>query len=93
MGKQKLVKGIIFGGAVIGGLVSLGGDRDTRRYVRSKCQVTKQRAQFYIKNPSDLVRELNQFYQKGSEQLSTGLSQALEILNQLQEMTRKIDKK
>lgn len=74
MGKQKLVKGIIFG-AVIGGLVSLG-DRDTRRYVRSKCQVTKQRAQFYIKNPSDLVRELNQFYQKGSEQLSTGLSQA-----------------
>ncbi|WP_208591642.1 hypothetical protein [Gracilibacillus suaedae] len=91
MGKERLIKGILTG-AVVGGLITLS-DRETRSYVTRKLQVCGNKAAYYAKNPANAIHQLNLNYAKCSEQLATGLTSALNMLHQLQELTEKVDKR
>ncbi|MFC4401528.1 YtxH domain-containing protein [Gracilibacillus xinjiangensis] len=85
MGKKLLLKGIITGAAV-GGLLTLF-DRDTRNFVNRKCLQSKENISYFVKNPADFVHQINSTYQKCSSQLTNGLSQAMDIMQQLEEIT------
>jgi gas vesicle protein len=85
MGKQLLLKGLITG-VVVGGLLTLL-NRDTRQYVNGKCLQSKENIRYYMKHPADFVHQINSTYQKCSSQLTNGLTQAVEILQQLEEIT------
>ncbi|WP_163580979.1 YtxH domain-containing protein [Gracilibacillus saliphilus] len=91
MGKERLLKGIL-AGAIVGGLITLS-DRETRSYVTRKLQVCGNKTSYYAKNPADAIHQLNSNYARWSEQLATGLTSALNMLHQLQELTEKIDKR
>ncbi|QGH33389.1 hypothetical protein GI584_04765 [Gracilibacillus salitolerans] len=91
MGKNKLIKGILTG-AIVGGLITLS-DRDTRSYVTRKLQVCGNKTAYYAKNPADAIHQLNLNYAKCSEQIASGLTSALHMLHQLQEVTEKIEKR
>ncbi|KAB8129353.1 hypothetical protein F9U64_15195 [Gracilibacillus oryzae] len=85
MGKELLVKGMITG-AVVGGLLTLF-DRDTRKYVGTKCIQSKDSIRYYAQHPADFVHQVNSTYQKCSHLLMKGLNQAENALQQLEETT------
>ncbi|WP_163539529.1 YtxH domain-containing protein [Gracilibacillus sp. YIM 98692] len=87
MGKQTLVKGMVVG-AIVGGALTLF-DRNTRRFVTNQLNQSRQEAVYYIKHPAEAVHQLNEGYGKVSNQFSDRLSQALEFLNQVQEISNK----
>ncbi|WP_058306067.1 hypothetical protein [Gracilibacillus massiliensis] len=89
MGKETLIKGIA-AGALVGGLLTLF-DRDTRIFVAENLKNCGDKSAYYAKNPADAIHQLNEGYAKCSQQLSSGLTTALDMLNQLQEITKKID--
>ncbi|SFM45933.1 hypothetical protein SAMN04487943_11956 [Gracilibacillus orientalis] len=91
MGKERLIKGILTG-AIVGGLITLS-NRDTRSYVTSRLEICGNRAAYYAKHPADTIHLLNVNYTKCSEQLALGLTSALNMLHQLQELTEKVDKR
>ncbi|SER57701.1 hypothetical protein SAMN04487944_106113 [Gracilibacillus ureilyticus] len=90
MGKQLLIKGMI-AGAVVGGLLTLF-DRDTRSFVNKKCLQSKDNLKYYAKHPADFVHQINENYQKCSKQLTSGLSTAMDMLQQLEDVTRNKEK-
>lgn len=89
MGKETLLKGILTG-AIVGGLITLC-DKETRSYVTNQLQKCGSKANYYAKHPSEAMQKLNQSYTKCSEQLSSGLTTALEMLNQLENTTSKLE--
>ncbi|GAE94409.1 hypothetical protein JCM21714_3564 [Gracilibacillus boraciitolerans JCM 21714] len=91
MGKELLVKGVVTG-AVVGGLITLF-DKDTRSFVSKNLQTCGSKSVYYVKHPADAIHQLNQGYAKCSKQLSSGLTFALDMLNQLQEVTQKVEKR
>ncbi|GAA0288937.1 gas vesicle protein [Gracilibacillus halotolerans] len=90
MGKKKLIKGIAVG-AVIGGLITITADKETRQYVQGKLKDGCSLTAFYAKNPAYAVNRLNEGYQKRSKQVSQGITSALELLNELEDMTSKLE--
>lgn len=90
MGKKKLMQGMAVG-AVVGGLIMIAADKETRQYVQQKLKDGCSTTAFYAKNPAYAVNRLNEGYQKRSKQVSQGISSALELLNELEVMTSKLE--
>lgn len=82
MGKRTLIKGIIIG-AVIGGLTTLRKE-EVRAYTKHKLQETKDTTVFYLKTPSEAVRNLRKSINMLSSDLTDHADQAINALEQLE---------
>ncbi|WP_188455192.1 YtxH domain-containing protein [Virgibacillus oceani] len=91
MGKYKLCIGIL-GGAVIGGLTALC-DRETRTYTKYKMRSGKHQAGYYLKHPSEAVRNAQRACNQFNESFNSGASNAINALEQVEETLNKISKK
>ncbi|WP_053217209.1 hypothetical protein [Virgibacillus senegalensis] len=90
MSDSKLTKGIIIGAAV-GGLLSLY-DRPTRTQLVRNLKKTGSSAGYYLRNPSDAVRNIRECYEKAAGALSSGAESALEIMDQVQSTLENVSK-
>ncbi|HEX6593017.1 MAG TPA: YtxH domain-containing protein [Bacillota bacterium] len=83
MGKRKLFTGIIVG-AVVGGLTSLV-DREVREYTKNKCSAIKATSGYYIKHPSEAIRNARVTFDQFNQTVSTGVENTINALEQVEE--------
>jgi gas vesicle protein len=94
MGKRNLLIGVITG-AVVGGAVSLF-NRETRDYVKTKCDEAKTSSSYYVKNPSEAIQKAKVKVDSFNRTFSSGADNALNALEQvgdtLEQFTKPSDK-
>lgn len=91
MGKRNLFIGL-FSGAVVGGLISLFSS-DARYYTKGKMKGMKQQSNYYVKHPSDAVRNVRDTFNKFNREFSSGAESAISALEQVEETLDKFTKK
>lgn len=91
MSKRKLCLGIITGAAA-GGLVTLF-DKDTRHYAKSKLTTVKSGTTYIVKNPSETVHTIRVVLNKFSDNLSSGSSNLMNALEQVEDTLEKVSNK
>jgi len=91
MGRQKLIIGVV-AGAVIGGVVSLF-DKDTRVFVKTKCNQAKDGSSYYIKHPSEAVHNARNMLDTFNQTFSSGSANAINALEQVEETLDKFTNK
>lgn len=91
MGKQKLCLGVI-AGAIAGGLVALY-DRETRFYTKGKLQHVKTTTNYYLKHPSEAIRNAKDTCNQFNESFAHNADNAINALEQVEDTIGKISKK
>lgn len=90
MGKRNLLIGII-SGALIGGAVSLF-NKDTRSYVKTKCDDMKTGSSYYLKHPSEAVHKARETVDSFNRVFTDGTDNALNALEQIGDTLEKFTK-
>lgn len=91
MGKRKLITGVILG-AVIGGLVALT-NREARVYTKGKLTCATERTKYYMKNPSEAVRNIRETVDQVNDKLVYHSANTVQTLAQVEETLDKMVKK
>jgi len=91
MGKRKLIIGVA-AGAIIGGVVSLI-DKDTRAYVKAKCNEAKDSSAYYVKNPSEAINKARNTVDSFNRSFASGADNAINALEQVGDTLEKLTKK
>ncbi|HLS09704.1 YtxH domain-containing protein [Lentibacillus sp.] len=82
MGKQKLCLGLLIG-TIAGGLLSLL-DRDARSYARGKMAVVKSGSSYYMKRPSEAVKNAKNAFDRFNDTFTRGADNAINALEQVE---------
>jgi|SRR5699024_1484929 len=90
MGKRNLLIGVI-SGAIVGGVVSLF-NKNTRNYVKTKCDEAKVSSSYYVKNPSEAIHKAKQKVDSFNHTFSSGADNALNALEQVGDTLEKFTK-
>lgn len=90
MGKRKFYTGIVLG-AVVGGMISLI-NKDARQYAKQKLQQTMQETRYYVKHPSEAVRNVRVNVDQFNQKYSRGVSSTINTLEQIEETLDKLIK-
>lgn len=91
VGKRTLVKGIIFG-AIAGGLTALL-DKDARDYARLKVSTARSKSFYYIKNPSEAVRNIRVSVDRWNDTMTSSVKNTVNALEQVEETLDKVTSK
>ncbi|WP_099157616.1 YtxH domain-containing protein [Virgibacillus ndiopensis] len=91
MGKNKLCLGMLIG-AIVGGVTALC-DRETRNYTKYKMSGVKRQANYYLKHPSEAVRNAQTACNQFNESFNSGANNAINALEQVEDTMNKITKK
>ncbi|UJL47294.1 YtxH domain-containing protein [Virgibacillus sp. NKC19-16] len=91
MSKRKLFLGVVTG-AVVGGLVTLF-DRETRHYAKNKLTTVKSGTTYMVKNPSETVHNMRVALNKLNDNLSSGSSNLMNALEQVEGSLEKVSTK
>lgn len=91
MGKQKLYLGMLLG-AVAGGLASLY-DKETRSYTKQRLQQAKGTTSYYLKHPTDAIRNVQSACNQFSQKFNENADNAINALEQVEDTLDKITKK
>lgn len=91
MGKRKLYTGIVLG-AVVGGIISLM-NKDARQYAKSKLHQTMQGTKYYVKHPSEAVRNARVTFDQFNQKFSSGAASTINTLEQIEDTLDKVIQK
>ncbi|MGY0692552.1 YtxH domain-containing protein [Virgibacillus sp. FSP13] len=91
MGRQKLCLGVLLG-AMAGGLAALY-DQETRYYTKNKLSSVKSTANYYVKHPSEAIRNAKDACNQLNASFNHNADNAINALEQVEETVNKISKK
>lgn len=91
MGKRKLCFGLIIG-TIAGGLLSLI-DRDARGYATAKMSAFKKDSSYYIKRPSEAVKNAKNTFDRFNTAFTRGADNAINALEQVETSLEKFTNK
>lgn len=91
MGRRKLYTGI-FIGAVVGGLTALI-NKEARVYAKNKWRTTTKFTKYYLKNPSEAVRNVRISFDEFNKNFTSGAESTVNALEQIEETLDKVMKK
>lgn len=91
MGKRKLLSGVIIG-AIVGGVTALF-NKEARDYAKGKIVSAKEQTTYFIKHPSNAVRNARVTLDQLNETFTSGAENTINALEQVEQTLEKVVKK